>query len=67
MEKQQLILVPKEWFESLLEGANNLELEIKNWEYGNPNNDRIHSKSVQLMGYAKSASTILKYNERVEK
>jgi len=68
MEKQQLILVPENWLKTLLEDAAEFEKANEQWEYGKSMvNDRIHLKAIALMGYAKSSSSILKYNERVEK
>lgn len=65
-EKQKLILVPEQWFKSLLKDAEDFEQAQEKWEYGKSAvNDNIHFKAVSLMGYAKSADSILKHNERV--
>ena len=66
MEKQVAVLVPEEWLKSLLQNAVDFESAEKTWEYGNPVNDKINFKAVSLMGYAKSAESILKNNQRVE-
>lgn len=66
-EKQAMILVPENWFKTLLETAERFEEENKNWEFGqNAANDKVHFEAVSLMGYAKSASFILKNNKRIE-
>jgi len=65
-EKQILISVPEQWFKSLLENALDFDEAQKNWEYGNFKNDKIHHKAVVLAGYAKSASSILKYNKKTQ-
>lgn len=63
-----MIIVPEAWFKSLLAAADSVDQEKENWEYGNSAaNDKIHFKSVALVGYVKSANTILKYNERITK
>ena len=67
MEKQSMVIVPAAWFETLLKDALDFENAQKDWEYGSIKNDRIHLKAVILMGYAKSASSILNHNERIEK
>ena len=59
-----LIIVPESWFVSLLENSNNLETIIDKWEYGNKQNDKILFKVMCLLGYSKSATTIIKYNNR---
>jgi len=67
MEDQQLIAVPAQWLESLLEYATQFQEIEKAWEYGKSmTNDKIHFKAVTLAGYAKSSSYILKNNEKVE-
>ena len=60
-EEQKIILVPEIWLKSLLEDALEFERANEKWEYGKSEiNDRIHFKAVTLMGYAKSASSVLK-------
>lgn len=66
-EKQILILVPKQWLESLLINALAFEEARKSWEHGNFNNDEINRSAVMLSGYAKSVKSILANNSRVEK
>jgi hypothetical protein len=64
--KEVLIAVPEKWFKSLLEIALDFEKSWKEYEYGNPKNDKILHKGLMLMGYAKSSSTIIKHNKRVK-
>ena len=58
-QKESLIIVPAAWFEELLQLALKAEQERKDHdlELGTAN---------ILIGYAKSANGILKYNERIE-
>jgi len=65
--KQELVLVPEKWLKSLLEDANDFEKAFKDYQFGNVNNDKIINKAVMLMGYAKSASSIIESNPRVKK
>lgn len=65
---EQLIAVPKRWFESLLEYAMQFDEIEKKWEYGkNEINDKIHLRAVVLAGYAQSSQYIIKSSQRVEK
>lgn len=52
-QKESLIIVPAAWFEELLQLALKAEQKEKN-------------SIPDLIGYAKSANGILKYNERIE-
>jgi hypothetical protein len=66
-EKTIMIAVPERWFKSLLQHAIELDGVHKEYEFGNYKNDKIFNKAVALMGYARSAQSILDHNERVEK
>lgn len=66
-DKEIMILVPKDWFDSLLKYAQRFKETDENYQYGNPINDKVHLDAVMLCGYATSAATIIKYNERIIK
>jgi hypothetical protein len=62
-EKQDMILVPAVWLEGLQELANEYAEAHDKAE----NAVKTAILSARLTGYAMSASTILKHNERVKK
>lgn len=63
-EKNVMIAVPEKWLQSLLKDALEFDEVYKDWNYDNVNNNRIFNKAIALMGYAKSAKSILDHNER---
>jgi hypothetical protein len=56
--EEPMILVPEAWLQELLELALKLEKSTSGAE------TNLSIEAACLMGYAKSASAILKYNER---
>ena len=64
VSSSNLIIVPEEWLKSLLNNAEDFENAVKNWQYGNINNDKILIKAMCLMGYSKSSKSIIESNER---
>lgn len=66
-KENECILVPEKWLKSLLENANDFDTAFKDYQFGNVKNDRIIQKGIMLMGYAKSASSIIESNPRVKK
>lgn len=59
----KIIAVPEQWLRSLLKDAIAVEEENKNYHYDNDRNSRFHIKAIALMGYAKSAKSILNNND----
>lgn len=64
---KKCIIVPEEWFKTLLEKTLKCEEVRKNFKFGDESQDNIYTTFVQLMGYAKSAEHIIKHNEKIEK
>ena len=61
-----MILVPEVWFKDLLRLAKNAEADREKYEWGKSEiNDATQTNASSLIGYAKSADAILKFNERV--
>lgn len=67
MDKQEYILVPKVWFEELLKEAKSAESVLNNIEDEDETAFNLVVKMSILIGYCKSAQTILNHNEKVEK
>jgi hypothetical protein len=56
----ELITVPRRWFESLLESSNRAQLALDKYEYGvNRSNDRLMPNIASLIGYTSSSESIL--------
>ncbi len=62
-----MFLVPEKWLKGLLEYVNKYDEENKNWKYGeHDSNSKIHIQAAVVIGYAKSAESILRFNESIE-
>lgn len=66
MDKQTYILVPQAWLDGLLESTRKAESILDNMDEENPI-FRIDIEMSMLIGYCKSAQTILNHNEKVVK
>lgn len=59
-QDDELISVPRRWFESLLESSNRAQSALDKYEFGdNKSNDRLMSNITSLVGYTKSSEFIL--------
>jgi len=58
----ELISVPKPWFEGLLNNAIKAESALEKYEYGNTTNDRIIGTISVLIGYSKSSDNIIHHH-----
>ncbi len=63
-QNDELITVPRRWFEGLLRNATDAETSFNKYEYGNVVNDRIMGKVAALIGYAKSSESIIDCHDK---